>query len=555
MNIQTEHLDDHRVQFTVEVEAERFEKAKRKVARKIAKGVNIPGFRKGKAPYNILVQYGFEANIVNDAIDDLTQVIYRETLEQAEDIEPYGPGALEDIQLEENSPKFIYTVPLQPRVELGEYRDVRVDYEEPEITDDMVEAAMKQIQRQQAVIEESSQPVAVGDRVTIDIHSEFADGEEREDEDEDADLEDKLDEDAGNDEADDTDDVDEDDDEVEETPPTPYKGDPFIHEHDAAIDLDPEDEPIMPGFIDALVGVNVGDTVEFELTVPEQEEDVEYQQEIVGRKVHFSIEIKKVENVTLPELNDELAARITEEEDEPLTLLQLRMRVRENMEQEAENRLKSSYAMNVLDDMVAVSALYYPEAMVEDQIDNMLGEFEQRLSQQGLSMDTYMEITNSTREDLGNMYRESAVETVERSLVLSELVTAENIKVKDSAINARIDEILSQFGEQADSLRGAFDTPSMRNSIVSDLTQQKIMDRIIAIGKGEEIIEDDEDDDEVEIAESTEADEAENEVVDTVEDNEEDAEENETLEAAETAETVESTDDDVVEETSDETKQ
>lgn len=548
------------MQFTVEVEAERFEKAKRKVARKIAKGVNIPGFRKGKVPYNILVQYGFEANIVNDAIDDLTQVIYRETLEQAEDIEPYGPGALEDIQLEDDSPKFIYTVPLQPRVELGEYRDVRVDYEQPEITDEMVEAAMKQIRRQEAVVEESANPVAVGDRVTIDIHSEFADGEEREDDEDDdldddnEDVEDTLDDDADNDEADDVDDAAEDDEEDEdedETPPVPYKGDPFIHEHDAEVDLDPEDEPIMPGFIEALVGANVGDTVEFELTVPEQEEDVEYQQEIVGRKVHFSIEIKKVENVTLPELNDELAARITEEEDEPLTLLQLRMRVRENMEQEAENRLKSSYAMNVLDDMVAVSALYYPEAMVEDQINSMLGEFEQRLSQQGLSMDTYMEITNSTREDLGNMYRESAVETVERSLVLSELVTAENIKVKDSAINARIDEILSQFGDQADSLRGAFDTPSMRESIVSDLTQQKIMDRIIAIGKGEEIIEDDEDDDEAEITDLTESDEMKNEVVDAVED----AEENETLEAAETAETAESTDDDVVEETSDETKQ
>lgn len=517
MNIQTEHLEDHTARFTVEIEPERLEKAKKQAARQIARQVNIPGFRKGKAPYNIIVQRFGEAALLQDAIEDLSQKIYRETLENQTDIEPYGPGSFEDFKLEDK-PTFIYTVPLRPTVELNDYREVRVPYEESLVDDEMVDVAMKRIQEQEALVEESQQPVALGNRVTVNIHSEFADdppeveaasaeaGEEGADEDEgeDAEVDDRV----------------------------PEKGDHFIHEHDAALNLDLEEDVILPGFKEALVGANVGDDVVFELDVPEDDDDYE---DIRGRKIEFTVTINKIENVTLPELNDDLAARITEDEDEPLTLLQLRMRVRENLQNEMDRRTRSDYSQQALDKMVEQADVAFPEAMLQDQMDGMVEEFEGRLRQQGMDLDTYTRVMGQSREELREQYREPAAQTIRRSLVLTEIARAEEVTVNDEVIDTRIDEMLSQFGEQAEAMRAVFDSPQMRANMAQDVLNEMVFDRVIAIARGEAEVK----------AETTDETDAESgEVVASAE--------GETAEAgveAETGEPVSETDDTVSDET------
>ena len=497
MNIHTERLEDHTARFTVEIEAERFDTAKRKAARKIAKQVRIPGFRKGKAPYHILVQHGFEANIVNDALDDLTQDIYRETLEQTEDIDVYGPGNLEDVKLEEDTaPTFIYTVPLQPTVELNEYRGVRLDYTAPEVTDEMVDDAMNRLQADAAVVEESEEAIVAGNRVTLDIHSEFIDDAPE--------IEDVPDEEVTDDasEEDSEEDAESDEDEAtddEETHKIPVKGDQFLHQHEAAIDLDPENEPILPGFIDAMVGANVGEDVSFELTIPEDDENYE---DIAGRKIKFDVTISKVEVVTLPELNDELAADLTKDEDEQLDLAQLRLRMRENLTTEAENRAKSEYSRDVLDKMVEGADISYPEAMIDTQAESMVEDLDRNFRQQGMSLDMYMKVTGQSREEIKANYRESAIQTIERSLAMREVLEQLEVTVSDKAIDKQIDTIVSQYGEQAEAFRSVFDTPQMRSSVNDDLINQKVMEAIGAIGKGEDLatvlVEEDEEDEVVE---------------------------------------------------------
>lgn len=476
MNIQTERLENHTTRLTVEIETERLEKAKRAAAKKIARQVNIPGFRKGKAPYNIILRNFGEATVLNDAVEDLSQDIYREALESSEDIQPYGPGAWEDFKLEP-SPTFIYTVPLQPTVELNDYREVRLEYEEPEVEDEMVDRAMEQLREQEALVEESSQPVELNNRLTLDIHSEFADDPPQAEVAEDEDAA-EAEADAGEgDEANE-----EESDEVDDR--VPNKGDHFIHEHDATVRLNPDDEPILPGFNDALVGANVDDELEFELDVPE---DLEGYEDIAGRKIHFHVTVKKVEVVTLPELNDELAAKVTAEEDEPLSLLELRMRMRENLQQEMERRAKDEYAGKVLDKMVEQATISFPDAMVEEQIDGMIQEFEQRLRQQGMDLNTFISVTGQSMEDVRAQYREPAINNVRRSLVLGEISQAENIMVKDAQIESRIDEMLQQFGAQAESLRSLFDTPDMRGNIANELLSNNVLERLILIARGMEI--------------------------------------------------------------------
>lgn len=471
LNIQTEHLENQMARLTVKVDISRVESAKREAAKRIARRVNIPGFRKGKAPYRILIQSGLEPEIMYDALEALSQEVYRESIEQA-NIAPYGPGTFEDFQAEP-APTFIYTVPLQPEVRLNDYRAVRLEYESPVVSDEAVDEAMKRLQQQEALVEESHEPARLRNRVTLDIHAVFAD-----------DPPEVAAEVGESDEA--TDEIPEDahahdhpHDHEHEAPP---KDSMFLHEHDAAVMLDPDDEPVMRGFNENLVGAKVGDKLEFELTVPEDDEDYH---DIAGRKIKFEVDVKKVEVVTLPELNDDLAARVTKDEEEPLTLLQLRMRMRETMQKEIELRAKDTYASRVIDEFVKIADVAYPPAMVDDQIEDMIQDLDRRLRQQGLSVDTYLKVTNTTKEQLQNQYRESAEASVKRMLVMREFIAAEKLRVPDADVDARVEEMLKRFGERADSVRSILDTPNMRTSIANDLMQTHLIERIAAIGMGQ----------------------------------------------------------------------
>lgn len=454
MNIQTERLDNHMARLTVEVEPDRWNSAKQTAARKLSQRLSIPGFRKGKAPYNVVLRYVGEPAIIEDAIEILGNDIYRSALDEAA-IEPYTTGSLEDFRLEP-APTYVFSVPLQPEVKLNDYRSIRLEYTAPEITDEDVNQAMTRLQREEAVVEESSRPATVGDRVTADVHANFADGPEP-------------------DEADETEDVD-------EAARVPRKGDVFAHQHQAVLDLDPNNEPFLPGFIDALIGAESGSTVEFELSVPETEE---YSEEARGRKVNFSVEIAKIENVTLPELNDELAARITKEEEKPLTLLELRMRVRENMEKQALDQANRDYANQVLDQAVDQAEMAYPEAMVKDRIEEMLKDLDSNLRQQGISLEDYLRITSTERSTVEEQYRANAEQSVRRSLALGEVIVQERLIVTAEEVAARINDMIASFGDSGERLRSLIDTPRQRESLASNVLYEKVMDRLAAIGKGE----------------------------------------------------------------------
>ncbi len=446
MNVQTEHLDNHTARLIVELEPERFEKAKKDAARELSKKVNIHGFRKGKVPYNILVNYVGEAAIIEDAIENIGNDVYREALDASE-LDPYGPGNLEDVKLD--PPTFIFTVPLQPTVELGDYRDIRLEYEAPTVEEDDIEGVLNRLQQQLAEAEDTEDPAQNGDRIIADIHSTFADDEPEGKEDE-----------------------------------SPAKGDAFIHEHGAMIMLNEEDDPILPGFTAAMLGVTAGETREFDLEIPEGKEGFE---EIAGRKVHFEVAVQKVQHVQLPEIDDDFAARVSEdEEDGPYNLEQLREKIRKDLEEIAERDAKAAYAQKVLDAIVEQATIRYPEMAVEDRIEEMIRDLESRLSQQGLTLEKYFELTGQTQEELREAYRETAERSVERTLVLREIVSREGIEATEDQIQAHIDVMVAQFGDQAHQFRMFFDTPNMRGNIVNQLLTEHVMDFIAAIGMGED---------------------------------------------------------------------
>ncbi len=479
MNIQTERLENHNARFTVTLENSQLDQAKQQAARKLSQKYNIPGFRKGKAPYNIVQRFFGEAPILEDAIEILGNDVYKQALDES-GVAPYAPGQLEDFKAEPQ-PTFIFVVPLQPTVDLGDYRALRKDFTEPVVEDIQVERAMRQLQEDQALYEESTKPVEMGNRVTMELYGKIVgeegdaaeaehthtEGEEHDHEHVESEEHDHEHTHAEGEEHDHD---------------HGLGGNEFIHEHDAVMVFRDENEEPIPGFRQAVFGATIDEERTFELTYPEDEKEYE---EYAGKTAEFKVKVKKIENVTMPSLNDDLAARITEKEEKPLSLLELRVRTRENLQESMAQQAKSTFAGEALDSMVDGATIAFPEEMVDDQTESYLERLDQDFRRQGLTLEDYMRIANKTKDELKKDYREVAVKNLKRALVLREIRQVETIDIPESAIDAEIDKMLLQFGEQAASLRGMLDTPQMRENIKNDLMEQGTLDRVVAIAKGE----------------------------------------------------------------------
>jgi len=473
LNLQTERIENHRAQFTIEIESNQLEDAKRKAARKISRQVRIKGFRKGKAPYGLVVKHVGEGAVLEEALEDLGDVLYKQALEESE-LTPYGPGAFEDFQLDP-APTFVFSVPLQPEVDLQDYQEVRLDFEEPVVTESQIDATVKQMRLGQIeVLDEEVQLTEAGHRVTIAVDSEFVDGEPP-DEELNAPVDDALT--AELDEADEGAAAAE-----EPAPYIPKKGDTFVNDDNTQIILDPNEDPFIHGFVGNLIGAERGSDVQFELTIPEDDAE----ETIIGRRVSFIVTIKDIEAISIPELDDEFARRTSRERgDEELDLAGLRQSVREDLARAAQDNARSEYSAEVLEKIVEGAEIEYPDLMLTEQIDAMIAEFEGNLRQQRLSLDEYLRLTNSTKDDLREQYRESADHSLRQNLVLRELVRVQDIEISDEAIETRLNNVIAGYGTNPE-IRKIFDSPQMRDNIRNDLVMNHLNAHLVAIGMGED---------------------------------------------------------------------
>ena len=323
LNLQTELIDQHRAQLTIEIEPERLEKAKRQAARQISRQVSIRGFRKGKAPYRLVAQRVGESFIVEEALEALGVDLYKQALEES-DISPYGPGDLEDIKLEP-APTFIFSVPLQPEVDLKDYAQVRLDFEAPSVSDEEVDQALQQLRMHEIeVLDAEAQVAEIGHRARVAVESVFVDdGETQPDDSDHSSLEaDETDEPP----ADESDEADE---ESEEAVYHPRKGDSFVNDQDATVILDPDEDPFMDGFVDALIGAELNSEREFELTIPDDDAD----ETIRNRRVSFKVKLNQIEAISIPELDDDFAEMVSKNRgDELLDMAGLRRSARDELE-------------------------------------------------------------------------------------------------------------------------------------------------------------------------------------------------------------------------------
>jgi trigger factor len=433
LKIETKHLDDQQVEMTIEVPEDDLEKAKRGAARRLSKNTKIPGFRPGKAPYQIIVNKFGEDVVFEEALETLGQDMYRKGLEKA-DLEPYAPGSMDEI-INQDPLTIRYTVPLAPQVDLNSYRDTRIPYEQPEVTDEDVEDAMEELRQRQALIEPADRPAELTDVVIIDAYGELKDPEEGQ-------------------EA------------------------VILDAKDLSVLVEEDTDFPFPGIVDRYQGMQAGDEVELDYTFPDDHENEDLQ----GKEAHFKLTCKEVKSRLVPEWSDNLAQNLGEFE----SLLDLRLKVRENLKEQKEANAEAEYTEEVIAAVLEQADIKFPPVVLEEELERLLRDVASRLQAQNLTLEDYLKIEGQTMEELREELEPEAIQRVKRGLLLGKLVELEDLDIEEPEIEAQIDKIMESFGgESSPDLRKAFSADNSKQRIALDLLTDKALQRLIAIAKGE----------------------------------------------------------------------
>jgi len=465
--MQVEHLENHTARLIVDVPEERLNAAMQRAAKRIAAKVNIPGFRKGKAPFAIVVNYVGRQAVMDEALEDLGNEIYRESL-QAAALEPYTTGSLEDIKTEPTL-QLIFSVPKAPEVDLGDYRQVRHEYTPPAITDEQVQETLESLRERYAEETEVDRPAEMGDLIKVDIHGEVIHQHDQAQPDATAEAQ------AAAETA---------DEQATEAAAERDRAETFIEETDFEILLttDPK-RAFMPNFTEQALGVKVGETRTVSLTYPADYENPR----MAGHTFNITFTVKQVKARQLPELDDEFAKRASDGRAE--TLADLKARLRADLEANAKREADEAYSDIIFQKIVEGATVRYPEAMVEDYIDDILEELNQNLRQRGLSLEMLKEVQKKDDAALRAEYRETAINRLKRSLVMQTLIAAEKISVRAAELDAQIESMLSSIGgvsaEQAETFRRMFRADANRRDIGLRMVMDRLKERLVAIGRGE----------------------------------------------------------------------
>ncbi|GAB4549025.1 MAG: trigger factor [Anaerolineae bacterium] len=458
--MQIEHLDNHTAQLTIEVNPERLDRAMQMAARKISQKITIPGFRKGKAPLTVVANYVGQQAVLEEALEELGNEVYREALKES-GIEPYTMGTLEDFKIEP-APTLVFNVPKAPEVKLNAYREVRVDYTAPVITDDMVKNAIEALRERRAVLETVERPAQLEDVITVKIFGEV------------------IHPDHEHDHAHDSEEKPEGETEHTHEHHT-HAPETFINEESMEILLSTDEKrDFMPGFSEKVVGVTVGEERKFSLTFPDDYDQPQY----AGHTFNVTLTVQEVKSRLLPELNDEFAAGLGEAD--VTTLEELTARVRRDLEASALRENDDRYSDQVFEKIVEGAEVKYPEAMVEEYIDDVLKEIDQNLRQQGLSLAQLKTARQQDDEAFRASYREVAIGRLKRSLVLRGLVASEQLAVKPEELEAQIDSMARRFSadpNQTQTFRRMLERD--RDRIGVDMVMSRLKSRLAAIGRGE----------------------------------------------------------------------
>lgn len=416
MSLQVEKLEKNMAKLTIEASAEDLEKAIEQAYQKQKKQISIPGFRKGKVPRQMVEKmYGKEV-FYEDAANALIPDAYDKALEECEEDIVSSPK-IEVTQIEAGKP-FIFTatVALKPEVKLGKYKGVKVDKIDTTVTDEEVDAEInKERENNARNITVEDRPVKDGDMTTLDFEG-FVDGVAFE---------------GGK---------------GENYPLTIGSG------------------AFIPGFEEQLVGAEIGKEVEVKVTFPE-----DYQAEnLKGKDAVFKCTIKEIKEKQLPELDDEFASEVSEFE----TLAEYKEDIKKNLTEKKEKDAKNAKEDAAIKAAVEASEMEIPEAMLETQQRQMVDEFAQRITMQGLSMEQYFQFTGTNYQQMVEQVKPQAEERIKSRLVLEAIAKAENIEVTEEDYEKELETMADVYQMELDKVKELMGEREKKN-IMQDLAVRK----------------------------------------------------------------------------------
>ncbi len=427
MKVTQEKLPASQVGLEIEITPEMSKQAYERVLQEFTRSTNIPGFRKGKVPRQVLIQRFGPARIKAAAVEDLVDKALKEALQQ-EKIEAIGNFQLRSsfdeliTQFEPGNPlTFSAAVDVQPEVDLQPYQDLNVQAEEVKPEEGKVDTVLGNYQTQMAtLVPVEGRAAQTGDTAVVDYHGRFTPaGEEAEEQDV-----------------------------------------PGGQAEDFQIELD--DGKFIPGFIDGIIGMNAGDTKEVSVTFPEDYP----QEELAGRPATFSMTLKELKEKELPELDDDFAQEASGGDYQ--TIADLRESLEKRFTEEADQKTKSNKEQAILDQLITKIEVELPETLVEREVEFMITQTAMQLQNQGI--DIKLLLNQETLPMLKERSRPDAIDRIKRTLALGEVAKRESLTTSDSEVNDRVREVMADLeGRDVDPER-------LRTAVAEDLLKEKILD-------------------------------------------------------------------------------
>lgn len=392
MNTKLEKIENNAIKLEITVDNEKFKEAMKKAYTKNVKKFNIPGFRKGKAPMNIIKRYYGESVFYEDAIDFICQETYPEAIKE-NDLKPVDYPDIDIVQIGEDK-EFIYTakIVVRPEVELGEYKGVEVKKVEYKVSDEDVEAELKSMQDKNSRIEKKEEGTVENGNIAVIDFKGFIDGVAFE---------------GG-------------------------EGKDFSLEIGSGSFID--------NFEEQLIGLKAGESKNVSVKFPD-----EYgKPELNGKQAVFEVTVNEIKTKEKPVLDDEFAKEVSEFD----TLEDLKADIRKKMEEANSEKAKTEYEAAVVDAVADNAKIDIPEVMIKNETDVMLRELEYRLSYQGLDLKTYYQYTNNTEDKMREMMKESAERRVKTDMVLEKIAQVEKVEATEEELTAKADENAKQYGSK-----------------------------------------------------------------------------------------------------------
>ncbi len=427
MNVKVENIEKNVVKLEITVDSEKFNEAVKKSFKKNAKRFNVPGFRKGKAPLNIIKKYYGEGVLFEDAINFCCEDTYPKAIEE-NNIKPVDFPQIDVVQIGEGK-DFIYTaeVTTVPEVKLGDYKGVEVKKVSYEVEDEAVENELKSMQQKNARVSIKEEgTIEKGNIAIID-----------------------------------------------------FKGyvDEKAFEGGEAKDYELEigSGTFIGDFEDQLVGLKKDESKEVNVSFPE-----EYgREDLNGKPATFEVTVKDIKIKELPALDDEFAKEVSEFD----TLEELKSDIKDRMKKELSEKAKAEYEEAVVEKVAGNAEIDIPKVMIEKEIDNMVRDLEMRLKYQGLDLKSYYEFTNSSEEKVKEYMRETAEKRVKTDLIMQEIAKVEDIKATEEELKEKAMEVAKQYGQKDVEKTAELIVNAQKAYLEIDIVNGKVLDLLVQNSK------------------------------------------------------------------------